>query len=440
MPRIAQESRGSARLWEIVDQRRASAVRLLQDLVSLSREGEDAKQLRVARELSRIGCSVEIIPYDPRTLSLAYEFAHPTMIVSGERHSVVGVLPGLPEARNILLFAHSDCESLSEAEPRSTPPVDPKVEGGRLHGWGVADDLAGVAAMVCALDAIEVAGLRPRGTIILASVPSKGNARGIIPVLNRGHLASGALYVHPPESGGGLGEIKAVTPGLLQFRIRLLGQSPPTSEPMQTPLSHLGINPIDLGWHVCGALRKLAERRAAEIHHAILEAAAGRSTNLLVSHIRGGNEGLPGLTDRACVLRGSITFPPNEPLEHAESDIVGTIAEAARQDPWMKSHPPEIEWLMGTNGAEVPLDHVLCETVGRAIADVTTREPKINPLHAASDIRHPILHSAIPAVGIGPQAGGFAQAGGRDEWVDVDDYIRTIKVVGTIVLNWCSLH
>jgi len=74
----------------------------------------------------------------------------------------------------------------------------------------------------------------------------------------------------------------------------------------------------------------------------------------------------------------------------------------------MKSHPPEIEWLTGTNGAEIPLDHVLCETVGRAIADVTACEPKINPLHAASDIRHPILHSAIPAVGIGPRAGSFA--------------------------------
>jgi len=317
MPRITQESRGSSRFWETVDQRRVSAVRLLRDLVSLSREGEDAKQLRVAQELSRIGCSVEIIPYDPRTISVAYEFAHPNMIESEERNSVVGVLPGLPDARTILLFAHSDCEALSETEPWSTPPFDPRVEDGRLHGWGVADDLAGVAAMVCALDAIEVAGLRPRGTIILASVPSKGNARGIVPVLNRRHIASGALYVHPPESGGGLGEIKAVTPGLLQFRIRLLGQPPPTSEPVQTPLSHLGINPIDLGWHVYGALRKLAERRAAEIHHATLEAAAGRATNLLVSHIRSGNEEMPGLTDRACVLRGSITFPPNEPLEHA---------------------------------------------------------------------------------------------------------------------------
>jgi hypothetical protein len=41
-------------------------------------------------------------------------------------------------------------------------------------------------------------------------------------------------------------------------------------------------------------------------------------------------------------------------------------------------------------------------------------------------------------VGIGPLAGDLTQAGGYDEWVDVDDYIRTIKICAKIIADWSN--
>ena len=44
----------------------------------------------------------------------------------------------------------------------------------------------------------------------------------------------------------------------------------------------------------------------------------------------------------------------------------------------------------------------------------------------------------IPSVGIGPLAGDLTQAGGRDEWVDVKDYIRAIKICAQIIVDWSN--
>ena len=35
-------------------------------------------------------------------------------------------------------------------------------------------------------------------------------------------------------------------------------------------------------------------------------------------------------------------------------------------------------------------------------------------------------------------AGDLTQAGGHDEWVDVDDYIRAIKICAKIIVDWSN--
>lgn len=72
----------------------------------------------------------------------------------------------------------------------------------------------------------------------------------------------------------------------------------------------------------------------------------------------------------------------------------------------------------------------------QAVVEVTGVEPEVNPLHSASDIRIPELFSDIASVGIGPLAGGFTQAGGHDEWVDLEDYIGAIKICAKVIVDW----
>jgi acetylornithine deacetylase len=64
--------------------------------------------------------------------------------------------------------------------------------------------------------------------------------------------------------------------------------------------------------------------------------------------------------------------------------------------------------------------------------------PVVNPLHTSSDIRNPIVQAGIPTVGIGPLCGGLTMSGLADEWVDIDDFRRSVLVVDRIVREWCG--
>jgi len=187
---------------------------------------------------------------------------------------------------------------------------------------------------------------------------------------------------------------------------------------------------------VLTALHDLGEKRGARVYHPALDAAVGRSTNLLTSHVACGSEGRTTQVPTECVIEASTTFPPNEQMPEVQEEILDALDQIAKGDDWLRDHPPEVEWLFGTQGVEVPEDHPLYQTVYQAVVEVTGVEPKVNPLHSASDIRNPKLFSDIPSVGIGPLAGDLAQAGGKDEWVDVEDYIRAIKICAKIIADW----
>ena len=425
-------------LWIWVDQHRQSYIQTLQNLVRVSRGGEDAIQQAIATKLKALGCKVEVIRHTPRTLAADLELVDPKAVDPAERISVVGKWSGTGGGRSLILFAHPDSEPIAGTETWEHDPFAGEIENGRLHGWGAADDLLGIAAMLSGFEALLAIGIKPSGTVILASTPSKRRAQGIIAVLDEGYVADAAIYLHPAESGAGLKDIKATTSGLLRFRITVPGAPPDTPEPTHTPFYHLAVNPIDKAWLVYQSLQTLAERRAREIHHPALAAAVGRSTNLQIAYMSCGDEKQLSRVSPEAVLAGSVTFPPNEKLIDVQSQIIQAVETAANNDAWLKEHPPQLEWVMGTSGVEVPADSPLYQSVSQTIRAVTGLEPAVHPLHSASDIRNPLLHKGIPTVGFGSLAGDLTQAGGHDEWVDVEDYLAMIKVVGSIILNWCG--
>src|SRR5205085_6904710 len=137
-----------------------------------------------------------------------YEYLAPASRDPAQHLAVVGQWLGQGKGRNLLFFAHPDGEPVAGTEQWQHDPFRGDIDQGRLYGWGVADDLLGVATMTCALDAVLAAGLAPLGSVSLASTPSKRRAQGIVAVLDRHYPADGVVYLHPAESGAGLDEIK----------------------------------------------------------------------------------------------------------------------------------------------------------------------------------------------------------------------------------------
>lgn len=418
-----------------VEGNRDRDIELLRAMIAAQETGEDAVQSIVADRLAEAGAHVERVVYDPAAVPLTGEFAAERAIAAGFRTNVVGSVSGDGSGRSLILFAHPDSEPVRAAAWQQQPFAG-TIADGRLYGWGVADDLLGVAAGVASLTALAQARVRPGGTVTMASTPSKRHARGVAAILHHGLTADAAVYLHPAESGAGLAEIKALASGQLLFRVTVTGRPPPTTEPGHTAFAHLAANPIDAALVVIAALRMLDARREMTVRHPWLDTAVGRSTNLLISHIASGEAGLFGRVAPSCTIEAAISFPPNEAMSSVQAQIEAAIVDAARNDPWLCDHPPSLEWVSGVTGAETADDHPLYRTVADAVTAVTGIVPTVNALHTSSDIRNPIVQKSIPTVGLGPRAGNLTQAGKTDEWVDVDDYLAMIKVVASIIVTW----
>lgn len=421
----------------LMDPWQADALVFLKALTAAQRIGEVEVQSLVRQHLERAGCVVDAAEYDPAKVPVVGEFAGGRAQTQGERTNVVGRLKGDPAYRSLLLFAHPDSEPLADLESWKTDPFDGTVKDGRFYGWGVADDLAGVAAATLAIERAASQGIE-LGDVIMASVPSKRHARGVAAVLHDGLTADASLYLHPAESGAGLNEIKAFASGHLEFRITVEGKLPDTTEPGHTAFAHLAINPVDKAMLVVAALKALDVERAARVHNETLDAAIGRSTNLMISNLQCGEDGRFGRLNDICVIGGAVSFPPGEAMADVQAEIEQCIVSCADQDPWLRDNRPTLEWVSGVTGAHCPPDHPLYQVTARAVSAVTGAEPHVNPMHTSSDIRNPPVQKGIPTVGLGGLCGDLSQNGLTDEWIDLDDYFRTIDVTAAVILGWCG--
>jgi acetylornithine deacetylase len=422
---------------EIIDANRDRYIRQLGDLVRYYPEGEEEFQQRIAYRMEELGFEVNIKKLLPVEVQLKKEFAVEEAVDMTHRTHVIGTFRGTGGGRGLMLIAHPDSVPMKtddwEMEPHAGQIIDDK-----MFGWAVADDSTGICMMTEAVDALIEAGYRPKGDIYLMSAAAKRNAWGIAALLIDGYRADAAVYLHPSESGLGMKEVKTLTSGLLKFRIKVRGLRPPRTEFVQVTFHHLGVNPIDKAMYVIDEMKEFDEARRKRVIYPPLNDYIGRGTNMLVTYVEAGKK--DDLTNMPpdCTIGFGLTFPPPEDIDDVVKEVEEEVKRISEADPYLKENPLELEWIQGTQGVEIPVDHPIVMTTMDAIEDVTGIRPFSNPLYSKSDLRTPVLIADIQNVGYGPLAGDLATTGGKDEWVDLDDYIRAIKVTARVIMEWCG--
>ena len=407
----------------------------LQRLVRAQQYGEEAVQDCIAESLRASGCVVTEFDYRPDRTHGMDEFASASVQGHQVRKVLLGRLPGLPSLPSLLFFAHPDSERLGKLDGWTRNPFAGEVERGRMFGWGVADDLAGCAAGLAAIASLATSPAN-RGEVAFAVAPSKEHARGAAALFRKGFDFDAALYLHPAESGKGLAEIKTATPGQLEFRITVRGEPPDTTEPAHTAVSHLARNPAEKALSIAAALGAWSERRSTVVHHPQIEAAAGRSTNLHISRLSCGDAVPLSRIPTRCEIGGAVSVPPGDEVPVVMQGLEDALAKSCESDEWLCRWPAEVEWVSGAAPAEVPEDHPFVSIASRAIESVTGSVPRLNPIHVASDIRHPIVQASTPCVGMGCLCGNLIQNGQVDEWVDVRSFRQMILVAARIAESW----
>ncbi|MCP4319481.1 MAG: M20/M25/M40 family metallo-hydrolase [Hyphomicrobiales bacterium] len=417
----------------------AASIDLLQNLIATTKAGSDAVDEVIAEAIAAFGGDAEPLTYDPSKVPLVGEFAVVDVASTSKERCLISRIEGDGSGQSLILFAHPDVESPGTGAGWSTDPHTPTVREGKLYGWGVADDLAGIAIMLQVAAVLKETGIRLRGDLFLVSAPSKAHRRGIAAALHDGLRADAALYLHPAESGRGLDEIKAFSPGQLEFQITIRGRPPQTLEPAHTAFAHRAVNPFDKAIIIASVLRELDHQRGASIHHQRLEKAIGRSVNLMLTRCDFADADSTSRIPDECRLFGALSLVPGEDLNAVMGSVEEAVGRTAEADPWMADHPPELQWRSGISAAETPDEHEFYKLAMRELTRLGAK-PQVNPLHTASDIRNPIVQKGIPTVGFGPKCGGLAMSGLADEWVDVEDYFRSIAAAVAMVVNWCGQH
>jgi acetylornithine deacetylase len=383
----------------------------------------------IAERMRQIGLQVDefVVERDELANQPAYQKTlreNPSALRTGP--NIVGTSAGQGAGGGLLLFAHPDKYPETFEWGRKLP--DMVERDGRLFGPGIADDVAGITAMLSAVETFRRLGFEQTGDLMVASPLGKQlSVWGTYGLMTRYGPMESAIYVHPHESGGGLDEIHMMSSGLIEFLIEIEVKAPDTTDHFQASYSKSTVNAAEKGVYLFQALHEWAEENSKRYRHSGLEDLLGQSFALSVARFTADTENRDYGIPVRCVLEGTVCFPPKASLDTVQADFKGAFEHLVKQDPWLVQSRVCLEW--GDKiGESVQSDEesALLRMAHRVLSDVTGKEAYYYYGHALSDTRYPMLCWNAQAVGVGPRCGDI---GRKSEWVDRNEYLDTIVAV-----------
>lgn len=412
-----------------VMEREAHHLNLLEEGLKASFTDLKGFQSWIGERMAQIGMDAEQYTVDREELAdqPAYQRTlreDPAALRSGP--NVVGTLPGEGGAGGILLFAHADKRPETFAWGREQP--DMVAREGRLFGPGIADDVSGITAMLSAVETFQRLGVPQARDLMVASVLGKQmGVFGTYGLMTRYGPMDAAIYVHPAESGDGLGEIKMASLGLLEFIVKLQGKPPDTTDPHQAIFSKSAVSAAQKAVYLFQGFHQWADEMTQRYHHEGLEKMAQQSFALALGHLVAGTDNLVYEIPVDATLDGTICFPPEETLAETQSEFEAEFERLVAQDDWLADDHATLAW--GDHVGESiqsDEDSDFLRMASRVLEAVTGRPPHYYYGHSVSDIRYPLLYWDAQAFGVGGVAGDL---GKRGEWIDRDEYFDTIVAV-----------
>ena len=380
-------------------------------------------QASVSRRLTDLGFAVETWDADAASL--------PTFPGSGvvpdrdlsNMPVLVGRRPG--HGRSLLLNGHYDVVPPGVLENWRHPPFEGAVDEGRVYGRGACDMKGGFAAMLHALQCIDEVGVEIPGPLIFESVPDEEQtSMGTLACCQRGIRADAAIIPEPT----GLQVLVAVR-GSFSGKIVVTGRAA-HSEMTQPPSEEGGaVNAIGKAVKVIEALEGLNAQWKAlpETHHKYLD------PDVIVPTMIRGGEWEVMYPERVEITFTSDFVPATRDIRPR---IQAMLDRVAREDSWMREHPPYLDAGGFLYAAEIPEDEPIVRTASGALSDLGM-SPKMIGFGSLTDMVHLVNYSHIPTTSIGPSP---ATAHKADEHVTIDELVATAKALALIILRWTGEH
>lgn len=384
---------------------------------------EVAAQHAMAAKYRSLGLDTDLVLSTREALA-----DHPAFTDDGipfvDRLNVIARWRGSGGGRSLILNGHMDVVPPGDPDAWSHDPWGGEVVGDRLYGRGSCDMKAGLAAAVVAVQAVQAAGVRLAGDVLLQSViGEESGGVGTLTTIVHGYRADACIIMEPMALN-----VCPVHSGALTFRITVHGKG------VHASLKPAGVSAIDEMIPLLQALDRFNADRHRTFRHP-LYADATNVAPISVGTLRSGN--WPSSVPDLAVAEGRFGVFPGEDVGDARAAFAALVAEVARHRPWLADHPPQVEWFEGQfESGSTPLDSPILHAVSDSHAALAGSAPALIGVPCGTDLRLFTRHAGIPTVMYGP--GSVAQAHAADEFVPVSELVRCTRVLARTLVTWCG--
>ncbi len=408
-----------------IEARREDAVRLLQDLVRVpSVTGEEgAVQEVVERAFRERGLDVDRWEATPEEISPYLDHVGEQETFTN-RPNLAGIRKGSGDGRSILLNAHVDTVAPGDPASWTRDPHEGGVEGDLLYGRGSCDMKGGLVTYLAALDALSDLGLGLRGDVtVVATVGEESGGLGALSTVLRGYRADAAIITEPTRLA-----LVPAQGGSLVFRLTVPGRS------AHAAARDEGVSALEKFVSIFEDLRALERERNAALSHPLYDGVSNK-VPINIGVVRAGN--WASTVPESLVAEVRVGLIPGEEVEPFRELVAERIASVADCDPWLREHPPKLEWFGGQFApVEVPPDAPICEAVSAAHEAATGRKPAIEGVPYGADMRLFIRFGETPCVMYG--AGDVRVAHAPDEHISITDLMTATKTIACLLTDWCG--
>lgn len=375
-------------------------------------------------KLAALGFSPVKIPIDPDRLKDHPGFAPVPWDYNDKNNVAAVVKPEKNTGKSLLFNGHLDVVSADPVEFWNQDPYIPQVRDNWIYGRGSGDMKSGVAAMTYAVHAIQKAGFQLTAPVTIEAVIEEeccGN--GALACINEGYDADAVLI---PEPFGPT--IQTCQVGVLWFKVKVKGK------PVHVLEAGAGSNAIEKLFPLIQALREFEVRINRENIHEQYRS-IDHPLNLNIGIIQGGEwtSTVPATGE----FQARLSYFPGTGYKDICQKIKTVIQDAARQDPWLKDNPPEIEFFgFRSDGHCVSRDLPALSLLNDCHKVFAKHDAKSYISTCTTDLRAFHFFGRAQATCFGPVAENIH---GANERVNIDSIIHVAKTYALFAARWCGI-
>ena len=432
------------RILDAVERGSERIVTTLQDLIRFESvvkadprdagPGERECQEYLAGRLRALGFTTELWEPDGPALYAKYQGrpgAQKGRTFDG-RPILAGTLPGRGGGKSLLLTGHIDVVPPGEAAHWSRPPFEGHFDGERVLGRGAVDMKGGVACMLMAAEFLREIDVGLAGDLVFSTVVDEEiGGMGTLAMVDHGVRADAGILTEPTNAA-----VSPLCHGILWGRIVIEGIGGHAELKRHHWTEGGPVDAVQLCRYVMDGIDVLNERWRTDPakNHKLME----MSNQIIVTEVHVGEH--PSSAAGHGEITIDVQYLPSEKDPaglggNVKREVEDHIQRLAEVDPWLRSTPPRIEWILDADCAEVPDDHPIIDAFSQACQ--AAGEPlQLWGLGAHTDMGVPTDLGKTPTVNFGP--GDPSEAHQPDESVSVADLVRTTQIIALTAAKWCS--